>query len=71
MEAIAISCKGSVSELSGAVRSVVAADIRFFRVEGAVMPEYLLYVNQQWVADHSEEWLGKRGPLAVGLQRPR
>jgi hypothetical protein len=40
MEAIAISCKGSVSELSGAVRSVVAADIRFFRVEGAVMPEY-------------------------------
>jgi len=28
------------------------------------MPEYLLYFNQQWVGDHSEEWFRGRGPLA-------
>lgn len=24
------------------------------------MPEYLLYFNQQWVGDHSEEWFRSR-----------
>ena len=28
------------------------------------MPEYLLYFNQQWVGDHTEEWFRGRGPLA-------
>ena len=28
------------------------------------MPEYLLYFNQQWVGDHSEEWFRGRGPRA-------
>ena len=28
------------------------------------MPEYLLYFNQQWVGDHTEEWFRSRGPLA-------
>lgn len=28
------------------------------------MAEYLLYFNQQWVGDHSEEWFRGRGPLA-------
>ena len=28
------------------------------------MPEYLIYFNQQWVGDHSEEWFAGRGPLA-------
>ena len=28
------------------------------------MPEYILYFNQQWVGDHSEEWFESRGPLA-------
>ncbi|GAB2560067.1 YciI family protein [Kribbella endophytica] len=28
------------------------------------MPEYLLYFNQQWVGDHSDEWIAERGPLA-------
>jgi hypothetical protein len=28
------------------------------------MPEYLIYFNQQWVGDHTEEWFGGRGPLA-------
>ena len=28
------------------------------------MPEYLIYFNQQWVGDHSEEWFRSRGPLA-------
>ena len=28
------------------------------------MPEYLIYFNQQWVGDHSEEWFRGRGPLA-------
>ena len=28
------------------------------------MPEYLIYFNQQWVGDHTEEWFEGRGPLA-------
>jgi len=28
------------------------------------MPEYLIYFNQQWVGDHTEEWFRSRGPLA-------
>lgn len=28
------------------------------------MTKYLLYFNQQWVGDHSEEWFQGRGPLA-------
>lgn len=28
------------------------------------MPQYLIYFNQQWVGDHSEEWFSGRGPLA-------
>ena len=28
------------------------------------MPEYLIYFNQQWVGDHTEEWFRERGPLA-------
>src|SRR3982750_2139546 len=30
----------------------------------ASMPEYLIYFNQQWVGDHSEEWFRGRGPLS-------
>ncbi len=28
------------------------------------MAEYLIYFNQQWVGDHSEDWFRSRGPLA-------
>ncbi|OFE15994.1 hypothetical protein BA895_21050 [Humibacillus sp. DSM 29435] len=28
------------------------------------MAEYLLYFNQQWVGEHTEEWFRGRGPLA-------
>ena len=28
------------------------------------MPEYLIFFNQQWVGDHSEEWFQSRAPLA-------
>ena len=28
------------------------------------MSKYLIYFNQQWVGDHSEEWFESRGPLA-------
>jgi hypothetical protein len=31
------------------------------------MPEYLIYFNQQWVGDHTEEWFRGRGPLAKGV----
>ena len=31
------------------------------------MAEYLLYFNQQWVGDHSEEWFRGRAPLAMGV----
>jgi hypothetical protein len=27
------------------------------------MTEYLIYFNQQWVGDHTEEWFRGRGPL--------
>jgi hypothetical protein len=35
--------------------------------EGAVMAEYLIYFNQQWVGDHTEEWFRERGPLAEAV----
>ena len=28
------------------------------------MTEYLIYFNQQWVGDHSEEWFQSRGPTS-------
>jgi hypothetical protein len=31
------------------------------------MTEYLIYFNQQWVGDHSEEWFQGRGPLAMAV----
>jgi len=29
--------------------------------------EYLIYFNQQWVGDHSEEWFRGRGPHAMAV----
>ena len=31
------------------------------------MTEYLIYFNQQWVGDHTEEWFRGRGPLAMAV----
>ena len=31
------------------------------------MPQYLIYFNQQWVGDHTEEWFRGRGPLAQAV----
>ncbi|MGA9747615.1 MAG: YciI family protein [Nocardioides sp.] len=31
------------------------------------MTAYLIYFNQQWVGDHTEEWLRGRGPLAKAV----
>ena len=31
------------------------------------MAEYLLYFNQQWVGDHTEEWFQGRHPLATAV----
>ena len=28
------------------------------------MTQYLIFFNQQWVGDHTEEWFQGRGPLA-------
>jgi hypothetical protein len=28
------------------------------------MSHYIIYFNQQWVGDHTEEWFAGRGPLA-------
>jgi hypothetical protein len=28
------------------------------------MTQYAIFFNQQWVGEHSEEWIGSRGPLA-------
>jgi hypothetical protein len=40
---------------------------RVRRAEGAAVPKYLLYFNQQWVGDHSPEWFRSRAPLAMGV----
>jgi hypothetical protein len=29
--------------------------------------EYLMFFNQQWVGDHTEEWFRSRGPLAMAV----
>lgn len=31
------------------------------------MAEYLIYFNQQWVGDHSEDWFRERGPKAMAV----
>ncbi|GID96686.1 YciI family protein [Amorphoplanes digitatis] len=31
------------------------------------MAEYLIYFNQQWVGEHTEEWFRGRGPLAKAV----
>jgi len=31
------------------------------------MTQYLIYFNQQWVGDHSEEWFRSRAPLAMAV----
>lgn len=31
------------------------------------MTQYIIYFNQQWVGDHSEEWFVERGPLAKAV----
>ena len=31
------------------------------------MAEYLIYFNQQWVGEHTEEWFRGRGPLASAV----
>ena len=31
------------------------------------MAEYLIYFNQQWVGDHTEEWFLGRGPLVMAV----
>ncbi|MDX6198139.1 MAG: hypothetical protein QOJ79_1290 [Actinomycetota bacterium] len=31
------------------------------------MAEYLIYFNQLWVGDHSEEWFDRRGPLVKAV----
>lgn len=28
------------------------------------MAQYIIYFNQQWVGEHSDEWFAGRGPLA-------
>jgi hypothetical protein len=31
------------------------------------MAQYLIYFNQQWVGDHTEEWFDGRGPLVKAV----
>jgi hypothetical protein len=31
------------------------------------MTEYLIFFNQQWVGDHTEEWFRSRGPLSMAV----
>src|SRR5258707_10212962 len=59
--------RSEVSYRPGAVRSEDGGRHRSARDEGADMPEYLIYFNQQWVGDHTEEWFRGRGPLAMAV----
>src|SRR5882724_9793053 len=34
---------------------------------GDHMTHYIIYFNQQWVGDHSQEWIQSRGPLATAV----
>ncbi len=36
-------------------------------VGGPEARDYLIYFNQQWVGDHTEEWFRSRGPLAMAV----
>src|SRR4051794_19246596 len=40
---------------------------RVRQTRGASMAEYLIFFNQQWVGDHTEEWFRSRGPLAMAV----
>lgn len=31
------------------------------------MTQYIIYFNQNWVGDHSEDWFASRGPLAKAV----
>ncbi len=31
------------------------------------MRQYLIYFNQQWVGEHSDDWFRERGPLAMAV----
>jgi hypothetical protein len=31
------------------------------------MTQYLIYFNQQWVGDHTEEWFQSRGPTSMAV----
>lgn len=31
------------------------------------MAQYILFFNQQWVGEHSQEWFASRAPLALGV----
>jgi hypothetical protein len=33
------------------------------------MTEYLIFFNQQWVGDHTEEWFISRGPTSMAVVR--
>lgn len=33
------------------------------------MGAYIIFFNQQWVGDHTEEWFSSRGPLARAVVR--
>ncbi|GAA4711413.1 YciI family protein [Nocardioides conyzicola] len=33
------------------------------------MAKYLIFFNQQWVGDHSEEWFESRGPTSLAVAR--
>src|SRR6476659_7829016 len=37
------------------------------RAEGDVVPEYILYFNQQWVGEHSDEWFRGRAAPAMAV----
>ena len=33
------------------------------------MTQYLIYFNQQWVGDHTDEWFNSRAPLAMAVTK--
>lgn len=40
----------------------LSSSVTLFYSQG--MSQFIIYFNQQWVGEHSEEWFAARGPLA-------
>jgi hypothetical protein len=60
-------CAGSLSDPERGVRRTGGRLPDEAAGQGGHVTEYLMYFNQQWVGEHTEEWFRGRGPLAMAV----